>query len=417
MAAGEEEPLHVALFLHTLSGGGAERNLVRLANAWSCAGHRVDFVLGEKRGPLLTALDPRVHVIELGRPNRARAVLSLGKLSRPVRRALGSDRLGPKPKVLSFVAPLASYLREHEPVGLLTSVTKNAIVALEARRLSGAKTRIVAREANSLAHETARLGATRGPRMRSMVRATYPEADAIACVSRGVADELTDLAGLAAGVAHTIYNPIDVEQVARLASEPLEDDWFTQGAPPVVVAAGRLSEQKRFQDLVSAVASIRSERPCRLMILGVGPARDALVAQASELGFGDDLRLLGFVENPYAYLARASVFALSSAWEGFPNVLLEALACGCPVVSTDCEFGPEELLAGGRFGALVPVADVKAMASALRGVLFEGRGGAPQDLRRRAAEYDPVACDAEYLDLIVGRDQPHEPGSGTLPPR
>ena len=408
-------PIHLALFLHTLAGGGAERNLVRLANSLSRRGHRVEFVLGEERGPLLSSLDPAIDVRVLGRPGWVRSMLDLVKLPSQVRHQLGSDLWKPKPNVLRFVGPLTGYLRENKPDVLLTSVTKNALVALYAREQAAVATRVVVREANSLGHETSRLGEVRRTRMLGLVREAYPKADGIVCVSEGVAQELMSLTGGVLDDVRAIYNPIDAAAVAKQAGKVLNDDWFAEGRPPVVLAAGRLNAQKRFGDLLNAVAIVRKQMPCRLLILGEGPAREELAIRASELGFGEDFRLEGFVENPYAFMSRASVFVLSSEWEGFPNVLLEALASGCPIVSTDCEFGPSELLDGGRYGSLVDVGDIETMAARVVEALSSQHD--PERLRERARFFDPDRCDDAYLEALVGipaTGRPSEATTGTL---
>ena len=416
--ASKPEPIHLAIFLHTLAGGGAERNLVRLANSLANRGHRVEFVLGEAKGPLLSSLSSNVQVTTLGPPDRIRSLVDMARLPLSVKRILGRDLLRPKPNVLRFVGPLADYLQQKQPDVLLTSVTKNALVALYARERAKVATRVVVREANSLGHETRRLGDRRGERMLRLVREAYPKADGIICVSQGVAGELTTLAELPKGEVRTIYNPVDVAAIQAKAHSECDEPWFADGQPPVVLAAGRLDEQKRFGDLIEAVAILRRTQSCRLLILGEGPARDRLAERAKELGFGEDFRLAGFVENPYAFMSRASAFVLSSAWEGFPNVLLEALATGCPLVSTDCEFGPAELLDGGRFGHLVEVGDVQEMAARLLETL-----SAPVDrerLRERARDFAPDRCDDAYLDAFLGTASAHPPSRatiGTMPAR
>jgi glycosyltransferase involved in cell wall biosynthesis len=188
-----------------------------------------------------------------------------------------------------------------------------------------------------------------------VVQRTYLWADAIVAVSDGVADELSLITSIPRKDIMTIYNPIVTSELQRKAQVPLDHPWFTPGAPPVVLGAGRLRVQKDFPTLIRAFVRARAVRKIRLMILGGGKdeRRDAqykaqLLALADQLGVADDVALPGFVENPFAYMARASVFVLSSAWEGFGNVIVEALACGCPVVSTDCPSGPAEILENGK---------------------------------------------------------------------
>jgi glycosyltransferase involved in cell wall biosynthesis len=198
----------------------------------------------------------------------------------------------------------------------------------------------------------------------------------------------------------TIHNPINLERVTQLAREPAEHPWFEDADIPVVLGVGRLVPQKDFPTLMRAFALVRQQRPARLVILGQGRGRPELEALARSLGLEHDLWMPGIALNPYRYMARAAVFALSSAWEGFGNVLLESLACGRPIVSTDCPSGPAEILGNGRFGRLVPVGDAPAMASAI----LESLAGnhQPDRLRSRAAEFSIERTSQRYLELLLG---------------
>jgi glycosyltransferase involved in cell wall biosynthesis len=162
-----------------------------------------------------------------------------------------------------------------------------------------------------------------------------------------------------------IYNPVITPELFAKAEEPLDHPWFRPGEPPVVLGVGRLTQAKDFPTLIRAFALVRKERPARLMILGEGEERPKLEALVRELGLEEDVALPGFVGNPYKYIARAGVFVLSSAWEGLPTTLVEALALGTPVVSTNCKSGPEEILEEGRWGRLVPVGNIEELAKAI----------------------------------------------------
>ena len=180
-----------------------------------------------------------------------------------------------------------------------------------------------------------------------LMRRTYQQADVIVSVSEALGDDLATVTGIPRRRIVTIYNPVVGGNLAELAAEPLAHPWFQPGEPPVILSAGRLSPQKDLPTLVRAFADLRQTVRARLVILGGATANGKtelrqtdLVALARSLGVEDDVALAGFVSNPYAYMSRARVLALSSAWEGFGNVLVEAMACGCPVVSTDCPSGP-----------------------------------------------------------------------------
>ncbi len=194
-----------------------------------------------------------------------------------------------------------------------------------------------------------------GGRCPWLARRFYPWADTVIAVSEGVADDLVSCLGLSRAQITVIPNPVVSDDIEALANEPLEHPWFAPGAPPVLLAAGRLTTQKAFPTLLQAFARLVPERDLRLMILGEGPDRGALQAEIDALGLGARVALPGFDPNPFRYLARARLFVLSSAWEGLPGVLIQAMACGTPVVSTDCPSGPREVLENGRLGPLVPV--------------------------------------------------------------
>jgi glycosyltransferase involved in cell wall biosynthesis len=206
----------------------------------------------------------------------------------------------------------------------------------------------------------------------------YPWADHVTGNSRGVADDLSQVTGLPRERIKVLYNPVVTPEVREKARAPLNHPWFEAGQRPVVLAVGRLTKQKDFPTLIRAFAQVRQTQPARLLILGEGPDRSALEALVNQLDLGDDVAMPGFVENPYAYMRRASLYVLPSRWEGLPTVLIEALYCGPPVIATDCPSGPREILADGKHGLLVPVGDVIALTQAIESGLA-GRTPHPTD--------------------------------------
>lgn len=201
--------------------------------------------------------------------------------------------------------------------------------------------------------------------MPLVIRCFYRYSDVVLAVSEGVADDLAQVSGLSRDAIQVVFNPVITSEILSKAKEPIDHPWFEPGNLPVVLGAGRLVEQKDFKTLIRAFEQVSRQHPARLVILGEGEERSRLMEIVRERGLEEVVDLPGFVDNPYAYMARSSVFVLSSAWEGLPNTLIQALAVGTPVVSTDCESGPREILQGGRFGSLVPVGDEKALASAV----------------------------------------------------
>jgi len=212
-----------------------------------------------------------------------------------------------------------------------------------------------------------------------------------------VADDMCKVSGLDRGKVITIYNPIDATRLFAAAAEPLEDDWFAAGAPPVMLAIGRLETQKNFPNLLRAFAMIRAGRKVKLLILGEGSERAHLTALVEELGVADDVRMPGFVANPAAYMARAAVFVMSSNWEGMPVAQMEALTLGTPVVSTDCPSGPAEILANGTYGEMVPMDDPAALAGAVERVFAGARKVIPAAALER---FNADAITERYLGLM-----------------
>jgi glycosyltransferase involved in cell wall biosynthesis len=220
----------------------------------------------------------------------------------------------------------------------------------------------------------------------------------VVAISQGVAASVAAVAGVPPERIVTIPIPIDGAAIRRQGAMPLEHPWLAPGAPPLILAVGKLKPQKDFETLVRAFARLRASRPANLMILGEGERRASLVALVQHLGLGASVSLPGFAGNPYAWMARARLFVLSSRWEGFSNVLAEALAVGCPVVSTDCPSGPAELLEGGALGPLVPVGDPAALAAAMASCLDH-----PCDrdrLMARAAVFSVERAAERYLALL-----------------
>jgi glycosyltransferase involved in cell wall biosynthesis len=209
---------------------------------------------------------------------------------------------------------------------------------------------------------------------------------------------LVSLFGIEPERVHVVYNPVVTDDIFDLARESVAHPWLAAKELPVILGVGRLEAQKDFTTLIHAFAIVRRERPCRLLILGEGNERPLLEATVHEVGLSTDVQLLGFVENPYAVMARSDVFVLSSRWEGFGNVLVEAMATGCSLVATDCPSGPREILQDGRLGPLVPPGDPAAMAAAILHSLQN-----PVDreaLVTAARAFTAAACADGYLDVI-----------------
>jgi glycosyltransferase involved in cell wall biosynthesis len=357
-----------SLFVPDLSGGGAERVMLSLATELAARGHTVDLVLSAMRGEYLSRVPERVSLVDL-------------KAKSPILSA----------------RPLANYLRSRRPAVLLSALSQANVCAVAARKLAGGDTRIVISIHNTLSLEARHGKSLKLKLMPGFMRAFAPMADTIVAVSEGVAEDFRRMVPVPEERMRVIYNPVVSDDLLRRAAEPAGHPWFADGAPPVVLAAGRLTRQKDFPMLIRAFSRVRKERAARLMILGQGEDRMYLEALIADLKLGDDVSLPGFVSNPYALMNKAALFALSSRFEGLPTVLIEAMACGCPVVATDCPSGPREILAGGRYGTLTPAGDEKAFAAALLAALEKPRATPPE---QSWCQYTLPVSVAHYVEAL-----------------
>jgi glycosyltransferase involved in cell wall biosynthesis len=237
-----------------------------------------------------------------------------------------------------------------------------------------------------------------------LVPLLYPRASQIIAVSDGVADDLSRFSGVERNRIDVVQNPVVTPELAALADEPVDHPWFSPGEPPVILGVGRLSDQKDFATLLRAFALVRAKRPARLVILGEGGYRAELEQLVTQLGIGADVDLPGFAGNPFSYMSKASLFVLSSKFEGLPGALIEAMACGTPVVATDCPSGPREILEDGSLGGLVPVGDPESLAAAIGHALDQPTP--PGRLRAKAAEYTVDRAVSRYLALLEQGGRP-----------
>lgn len=392
-------PRHLALLMDTLNGGGVQRSFLTLAREFAARGHRVDLVVCSPRGDMLESVPASVRIVPLAASSRIVARALMLRAARDYRSALVPWILAPKSTSRVRQLPaLARYLRREEPDALLSANIVLNLTALWAKVLARSATRIVVSEHSNMSAKIEARKRTYQRTYPQLMRHAYSSAGAIVAVSKGVAEDIAQLTCLPRGRISTIYNPIEVDEIPLRAEEPVAHPWFAQGEPPVVLAAGRLADEKGFPTLVKAFARVRRLRPARLVILGEGRERKQLQDLARALDVDVDVDLSGWVANPYAYMARASVFVLSSIREGLSNVLIEALASGCPVVSTDCPYGPTEILDGGKYGRLVPVGDETSLARAIRAALDVGTDR--ERLKARASAFSVKEAVEQYLDLL-----------------
>ncbi|HIK30747.1 MAG TPA: glycosyltransferase [Oscillatoriales cyanobacterium M59_W2019_021] len=360
----------LAIFIPSLNGGGAQRLILKLANGFVERGYCVDLVLAQATGPYLPEVPETVRIVDL-------------KASR----------------TLFCLPALVGYLRQNRPIALLSALDYANLIALWASGLARVSTPVVVSEHNtlSLALEHARGWHKR--LLPTLMRWFYPQARTIVTVSQGVAEDLPRVTGLDGDRICTIYNPVITPDLREKAKAPLEHPWLKPGEPPVVLAVGRLVPQKDFSTLIRAFAQLRQHRAARLIVLGEGVQRPELEGLVRQFGLESDVSLPGFVLNPYPYMARASVFVLSSRWEGLGIVAIEAMYLGTPVVSTDCPHGPREILQDGKYGTLVPVGDEDRLAKAIEMAMTQ-EAVPPCQESWQPFEVDTVVN--QYLHALVG---------------
>lgn len=358
----------VAFFIPELTGGGAQGAVVKLVGGMCERGLAVDLVLVNREGVHSHRVDSRARVV----------VLKGGR-------------------VATAVIPLAHYMRRARPTAFVSFLSHANVAAVAARALSRVKLRLALVEQNTVSAYRGELRRDRP--LPAFVRRAYPRADSVVGVSDGVAHDLISNLGIPAPKVSVIHNPVVDDALLDAARAPVTHKWFEDArSAPVLIASGRLTPQKDFPTLLQAFRLLRDKMPARLIILGEGNDRVRLEALRRELGLMNDVDLHGFVDNPYAYMGRADAFVLSSRWEGLPTVLIEALACGCPVVSTDCPSGPREILRGGKYGELVPVGDAVALCDAMARVLRTRPDRQP--LREYAMKYSVDRAVSQYMELL-----------------
>lgn len=272
-----------------------------------------------------------------------------------------------QPQVRQMLFPLWKYLRTAKLDVVFSAEDHLNSIVLLAAILSGSKAKISGSSRVTPFDTYSNEVFTKRWVLKQLMRAVMWRADALTCVSKDMVEQYRQIFDSPPHV--NVYNIVDDSHSRRRMEEPVEHEWFLRKDYPVVIAAGRLAPWKGFADLIRAMKELSRKRRARLVILGDGPLRAELEALIVELGLTDVVCLYGYVENPLKFFSRADVFVLSSHVEGLPNVLVEAMMCGCTPVSTDCPTGPREVLQDGKYGYLVPMKDPVAMASAIEQAL------------------------------------------------
>jgi glycosyltransferase involved in cell wall biosynthesis len=366
-----EADTRIALYLPALRSGGAGRVMMNLARAFSGMGIATEIVISKSIGTYLNALPDNIRLI-----------------------GLGCERGWP-------VAPMfLRYLRRRRPTHILSTVYHANSIAPWVARLSGVGPRVVVHQQTTLTEYEISGWRYRRPMYLNKMRINYRLADAVLVNSRRSGLDLLRHRIVGADRIRIVPNPIFEPSIIEREDEPVGHPWLATPDVPVIVGAGRMDPVKDFPTLLRAFSLLRRRRQARLLILGEGEELEALRALSASLGIASDVDLPGFVKNPYAYFSAASVFVHSSRWEGFGNVLVEAMAVGTPIVATDCPGGPREILQDGRFGQLVPVGDAEALAVAIEQTL--SNPPASETLRQRARAFSIEAVAPRFLNILFG---------------
>ena len=412
--------MRIVLYTMSMEQGGAQRVAGLLARGLAKRDIDVVLVLDRAIGPFLMQIPKQIRVFDLKLPSSSLGLYGslnyflnkhcyhfdlniLSKLCFLIRQYAGVTHTKWL-RYLSYYAfraiKLSDYLRLFRPNAIISMLTEWNINTLLTKLFLNNNIKYIISEHTYLPvriqyHPIGEL-------VILLVKWFYPKADKIVTVSYELEESLKNFLSIPNEKIKTIYNPVVTPELFEQAKQPVSHPWFEQNQLPVILAVGRLTKAKDYPTLFRAFSLVRQVRPAKLLILGEGEERANLERLAIELGIQNDVSMPGFFDNPFAFMAKASVFVLSSAWEALPTVLVEALACGCPVVATDCRSGPREILDNGRYGRLVPVGDHEALAKAILETLDNPDFPADRQTRlQRAMEFSVDAAVDKYLKVLL----------------
>lgn len=361
---------HVAIVVTSLEAGGAQRVALNLANAFQEAGVRTDLVLVSEVAERAYQPPPGIRVVALRRTRARQAVRAL-----------------------------RDYIRRERPDAILAVAFQNNLLAALASRWLRPRPRLILSVHSTLSRAFAGHSPLRRHSLRLATRWLYRGADHVVAVSAGAARDLAQGIGVDPARIGIVYNPVVSPEVEEGMREVPAHPWAADRSIPLIITVGRLTAAKDCPTLLRAFAEVRRRREARLVVVGEGELRTELEDLARALGVSDSVAFAGFQANPWSWMRAADLFVLSSSWEGFGNVLVEAMATGTPVVSTDCPHGPREILEDGRWGALVPPGNPPALAAAILEALETGG----IDARERARVFTVERAAEQYLELLLGR--------------
>ena len=332
-------------------------------------GYKVDLIVLRKVGKYFSELDININVINL---NCSRLMFSLFSLIK--------------------------YLNKNKPDVLLSSLTHVNIISVFASIFCNIKFRLIVIEHSLKIIENKKLN-FKQRLLEYLISVTYPRAFCIIAVSNDVAKNIAYRSGVSSSKIYTVFNPSFSSSIITKSKLQIDHPWFSKDQPPVIISVGRLTAEKNFSHLLMAFNRVRIKQRARLIILGEGKLRNDLMSLALELGVDKDFELPGFVENPYAYMSKSSLFVMSSNYEGFGNVLVEAMACGVPIISTNCPGGPSEILENVLWGTLIPLGNVEALSDSILNTLNKNKKE-HQNCLKRANDFSIDKKIEEYIKII-----------------
>ena len=360
----------IAVLVSFSGQGGVERSFALLMNELVARGIAVDLLLIKSNSPHLSALSPNIRQIPLKNQHAA-----------------------------TCVGEVAAYLAREQPSALLVAKHRAILASIKAKKRAKVDTPLYGVIGINVSQSLENRSAVQRWQWYWLMRRHYPKLTGLIGVSEGVAADLRSITGMTDDQVTAIKNPVTTDAMLQEASYPVDHRWLADDFDePVLITVGRLTKNKDHGMLLRAFGRINAERPSRLLILGEGPERSQLESQITALQLQDRVELAGFVDRPWAWMAKADLFVLSSFAEGSGNVLTEAMAVGTAVVSTDCPSGPSEMLDGGKVAPLVPVGDDKALAEACLSVLSSA--AAPEVLARAVAPFTAAASAENYLKFM-----------------
>ncbi|WP_020558611.1 glycosyltransferase [Thiofilum flexile] len=364
---------HIAIFLPSLMGGGAERMMINLANEFAHQGFRIDLIVAQLEGPYLTEISDDICLINLK-----------------------------STRVIKSIVPLISYIRKESPDIILSAMNYANVVVIISKILSFSKTKVIVSERSVLSQVLSKLHPIKSIFFKILIKTTYPFAKKNICISNTVRHDLLNTIKINENKLVTIYNPVIDKGFFEKKQAYIYHPWLSDENIRVILGVGRLFSVKGFDTLIKSFKiTHNTNKNTRLIILGEGPLRSDLEKLIQHLEIEDFVFMPGFVQNPYPYMDKADIFVLSSHYEGFGNVLVEAMACGTPVISTNCPGGPAEILENGKWGTLVPVDNPHIMANAILEVLSNYNFFLKKSSQERALQFNTKTVADLYMKELM----------------